>query len=81
VIKRVGENVDIPRLHPHLFRQTFAVHYLMLGGDLMTLRPILGNCDIAVTRVYLHLAESHVKSQKERFSAVSRIIINHRKRG
>lgn len=81
MIKRVGESVDIPRLHPHLFRHTFAVHYLMLGGDLMTLRLILGHCDIAVTQVYLHLAESHVKVQKERFSAVSRIKINHRKRG
>jgi site-specific recombinase XerD len=81
MIKRVGEGVDIPRLHPHLFRHTFAVHYLMLGGDLMTLKLILGHCDISVTQVYLHLAESHVKVQKERFSAVSRIKINHRKRG
>ena len=79
-IKRAGEGVGIPRLHPHLFRHTFAVKYLMLGGDLMTLRLILGHSDISVTQLYLHLAQSHVKVQHERFSPVSRIKINNRKR-
>lgn len=42
-IRRLGESADVPRLHPHLFRYTFAVRYLMNGGDVMTLRLILGH--------------------------------------
>jgi site-specific recombinase XerD len=80
LIKRAGESVDIPRLHPHLFRHTFAVKYLMNGGDVMTLKLILGHTSLDVTLVYMHLAESHVKIQHERFSPVSRLRINHRKR-
>jgi site-specific recombinase XerD len=81
LVKRAGEEVDIPRLHPHLFRHTFAVKYLMNGGDVMTLKLILGHTSLDVTQVYMHLAESHVKIQQQRFSPVSRIKINHKKRG
>jgi integrase/recombinase XerC/integrase/recombinase XerD len=81
LVKRAGENVGIPRLHAHLFRHTFAVKYLMNGGDVMTLKLILGHTSLDVTQVYMHLAESQVKIQHERFSPVSRLKISHRKRG
>jgi integrase/recombinase XerC/integrase/recombinase XerD len=80
LIKRTGEGVDIPRLHAHLLRHTFAVKYLMLGGDIITLKMILGHTDITVTQLYLHLAQSHVKVQHERFSPVSRIKIGGRRK-
>ena len=41
-LKRLGKAAGVPRLHAHLFRHTFAVRYLMDGGDLMTLKLILG---------------------------------------
>jgi site-specific recombinase XerD len=81
MIKRAGEKVGIPRLHAHLFRHTFAVKYLMNGGDVMTLKLILGHSTLDVTQVYMHLASSHVKIQHERFSPVSRLRISPRKRG
>ncbi len=80
IIKRAGEEVDIPRLRAHLLRHTFAVKYLMLGGDIITLKLILGHTDIVTTQLYLHLAQSHVKIQHERFSPVSRLKIGGRKR-
>jgi site-specific recombinase XerD len=81
LVKRAGGNAKIPRLHSHLFRHTFAVKYLMNGGDVMTLKLILGHTSLDVTQVYMHLAESHVKIQHERFSPVSRLKIRQRKRG
>jgi site-specific recombinase XerD len=77
-IKRLGKRVGIPRLHAHLFRHTFAVRYLMNGGDVMTLKLILGHTTLEVTQVYMHLAESHVQLQHNRFSPVDRLGITRK---
>ena len=74
-IRRLGQSADVPRLHAHLFRHTFAVRYLMNGGDLMTLKLILGHTTLEVTQMYLHLAEAHVQIQHNRFSPVDRLQI------
>jgi site-specific recombinase XerD len=79
-IKRLGHTSGITRLHAHLFRHTFAVNYLMNGGDVMTLKLILGHTTLDVTQVYMHLAEAHVKVQHERFSPVDRLGIGSKRR-
>lgn len=53
---RLRRNTGIDRLHPHLLRHTFATSYIMGGGNLETLRILLGHFDYSVTRKYLHLA-------------------------
>jgi len=80
MMKRAGKAAGIPRLRAHLLRHTFAVKYLMNGGDVMTLKLILGHASLDVTQVYMHLAESHVKIQHQRFSPVSRIRIKRNRR-
>lgn len=72
-IKRLGRSARVPRLHPHLFRHTFAVKYLMNGGDIMTLKLILGHTTLEVTQMYMHLAEAHVQVQHNKFSPVDRL--------
>lgn len=53
---RIVRNTGIDRLHPHLLRHTFATSYIMGGGNLETLRILMGHFDYSVTRQYLHLA-------------------------
>lgn len=60
IIKRLGAKAGVERLHAYLFQHTFTVRYLVNGGDLLTLRNILGHSDITTTQIYLHLAESQV---------------------
>jgi site-specific recombinase XerD len=75
IIKRLGAKAGVERLHAHLFRHTFAVRYLVNGGDLMTLRNILGHSDITTTQVYLHLADSQVAVRYNSFSPLSNMDI------
>ena len=73
IVKRLGEVNDIPRLHPHLLRHTFAVRYLMNGGDLMTLRLILGHNSIETTQLYLKLSNQHIMIRHHSFSPIDRL--------
>ncbi|WP_376797250.1 tyrosine-type recombinase/integrase [Thermogemmatispora sp.] len=48
------ERGECPRVHPHVFRHTFAKQYLLAGGDLFKLSTTLGHASVQVTsEVYL----------------------------
>jgi len=46
----------------HVLRHTFASHFIMKGGDLLTLKKILGHSNVNVTMRYAHLAPEHLKN-------------------
>lgn len=50
---------DIPRLHAHLLRHTFATAYLCGGGNLEFLRVLMGHSDYGVTKIYSSLAAQY----------------------
>lgn len=56
---RIRNKTELERLHPHLLRHTFAVSYLIGGGNLEFLRDLLGHSDYAVTRHYVRLANQY----------------------
>lgn len=81
IIQRLGRKAGVQRLHLHLFRHTFAVRYLTNGGDVMTLRLILGHTTLAVTQQYLHLADQHIRIAHSRYSPVDRLGITSGRNG
>ena len=46
---------------PHKWRHTFATEFLRKGGDLETLRMILGHRNLKTTQKYLHLTEHDIR--------------------
>lgn len=45
----------------HILRHTFASHFMMAGGDILTLQRILGHSDIKMTMRYSHMSPNHLE--------------------
>ena len=50
----------------HALRHTFASHYMMAGGNILTLQKILGHSDIKMTMIYAHLAPDYLGDEMDR---------------
>lgn len=44
----------------HILRHSFASHFIMNGGNILSLQKILGHADITMTMRYAHLAPDHL---------------------
>lgn len=44
----------------HVLRHTFASHYMMNGGDIITLQNVLGHAMLAMTQKYAHFSPGHM---------------------
>jgi site-specific recombinase XerD len=55
--KRLKLNESIT---PHKWRHTFATDYVNKGGNLETLRLILGHSSLKTTQKYLHLSKKNI---------------------
>lgn len=73
----IAERPDIHRLYHragltvpsapwHVLRHTFASHFLMSGGSLLTLARLLGHSSVTITQIYSHLSDAHVASELRR---------------
>jgi integrase/recombinase XerD len=55
VIEQLGERTRIRdvRVSPHTFRHTFAVQFLLNGGDIYKLSRLMGHTSVKITERYL----------------------------
>lgn len=60
LFQRLKKESDIPRLHAHLLRHTFATRYLENGGDIYSLQNILGHSTLEMVKKYVHLTSNNV---------------------
>lgn len=60
MINRIGHNAKVPHAYPYRFRHTFAVNYLINGGDVFSLQKLMGHKTIEMTMRYVHFLKSDI---------------------
>lgn len=57
----VKAEIDLPKgQKTHVLRHTFASHFMINGGNILSLKEILGHSDISMTMRYAHLSPNHL---------------------
>ncbi len=73
VFSRLAKSSGVERLHAHLCRHTFAINYLMNGGDIFSLREILGHTTLDMVNHYLHFTSSQITDQHRKYSPMDKL--------
>jgi site-specific recombinase XerD len=61
------------RCSPHTLRHTFAVEFLRNGGNVFSLKEILGHTSLHMTNRYVSLAQADIEQQQRRFAPGDRL--------
>lgn len=57
-----------PKKPWHSLRHTFASHFMMAGGNILTLQKLFGHSSVAMTMIYAHLAPDFMAGEVARMS-------------
>ncbi len=68
LLSSLGEKAKVKKCHPHRFRHTFAITYLRSGGDLFTLKSLLGHSTLEMVEHYARIAEVDVEQAHRKAS-------------
>jgi len=73
MFSRLAKASGVTRLHAHLCRHTFATNYLLNGGDIFSLKEILGHTTFEMVNHYLHFTSSQITAQHHKYSPMDKL--------
>jgi integrase/recombinase XerD len=77
-IERIGRRAGIKgvRISPHTFRHSFAKNYLLNGGDVFSLKEILGHSDLETVQIYVNMNQEDIINQYNKYNPGDKLIIS-----
>ena len=67
-IAKIAERSGIQKkIHPHVFRHTFATLLLNNGADIVSVQGLLGHTDPATTQIYAQVTDEKRKQAHKQF--------------
>jgi len=75
LVEKLGKKAKLQavRCSPHTFRHTFAVDFLRNGGNVFSLKEMLGHTGLHMTNKYVALAQADIANQHRQFSPADRL--------
>jgi site-specific recombinase XerD len=73
LFSRLAKGSGVTKLHAHICRHTFAINYLLNGGDIFSLKEILGHTTLDMVNHYLHFTNSQITDQHRKYSPMDRL--------
>jgi len=73
IFTRLAKGSGVNRLHAHLCRHTFAINYILNGGDIFSLKEILGHTTLDMVNHYLHFTSSQITAQHHKYSPMDKL--------
>ena len=68
-LRRLGQKINLTRIHPHKFRQTMATRAIDKGMPIEQVQKILGHSQIDTTMQYAMVNQSNVKTSHQKYIA------------
>lgn len=67
MVKRWGQEIGRPRLHPHVLRHSFLTQWVAATGDIEGAQQLAGHQSIETTMRYVHLLKARLADQMRQF--------------
>lgn len=61
LFNKLKETLNIKKLHPHMFRHTYATKLLQNGVDIKTVMDLMGHLNMSTTQKYQHSSKEHAR--------------------
>ena len=61
MLRRIGKDAGVTKVHPHRFRRTMATNVLKKGMPLEEVKELLGHTKLDTTMIYCTVSRENVK--------------------
>jgi integrase len=73
-LRTAAEKARIKKVTPNMLRHTFAVHFLLAGGDLASLQKFMGHSSIETTNRYVDAVDEYLKKSSRKIGEMDKKI-------